>query len=358
MALIDQLLEALLEREASDLHLIIGQPAKIRVNGTLEPLTDDIISEEYMEEMLNEICIQKSWEYFIKHKDLDFAYEIPGVARFRTNYLFNYYGMAAVLRQIPTKIPTMQELLLPAILKKICNSDGGLFCITGPTGSGKSTTLAAMIDYINSKYCKHIITLEDPIEFVHKNKKSIIVHREVGIHTNSFSNALNNAMRSDPDIILLGEMRDLETIRLALTCAAMGILVFATLHTNNAPKTIDRIIDAFPADEQPQIKTMLSEALHGVVSQLLCKKKGGGRIASHEILLWTEGLPNIIREGQISNIYTIIDSNKGMGMQSMDNTLKKYLEDGIISPEEAYMKANNKKAFIHFLEEEDGDVQN
>ena len=351
MPIIDQLLEALLEREASDLHLIIGQPAKIRVHGTLEHLTDDIISEEYMEQMLNEICSQERWEYFIKNKDLDFAYEIPGRARFRTNYLYNYYGMAAVLRQIPSKVPTMQELLLPGALKRICAAEGGLFCITGPTGSGKSTTLAAMIDHINSKYCKHIITLEDPIEFVHKNKKSIIEHREIGIHSDSFSNALGNAMRSDPDIILLGEMRDLETIRLALTCAAMGILVFATLHTNNAPKTIDRIIDAFPADEQPQIKTMLSEALRGVVSQLLCKKKGKGRIAAHEILLWTEGLPNIIREGQVSNICTIIESNKAMGMQSMDKTLKRYLQEDIISPEEAYMKASNKKEFVDFLKD-------
>ena len=351
MPLIDQLLEALLEREASDLHLIIGQPAKIRVHGVLESLTDDPISEEYMEEMLREICTQKSWEDFLTNKDLDFAYEIENKARFRTNYLYNYYGMAAVLRQIPSKIPTMQELLLPDVLKKICDARSGLYCITGPTGSGKSTTLAAMIDYINSKHCKHIITLEDPIEFVHKNKKSIIVHREIGIHSNSFSEALNNSMRSDPDIILLGEMRDLETIRLALTCAAMGILVFATLHTNNAPKTIDRIIDAFPADEQPQIKTMLAEALQGVVSQLLCKKIGGGRIAVHEILLWTEGLPNIIRDGQISNLRTIIESNKGIGMQSMDNTLKKYLEEKIISPKEAYMKASSKKEFIDLLEE-------
>ena len=349
MPLIDQLLDALLEQEASDLHLIIGQPAKIRLHGSLEPLTDDIITEEDMEIMLQEICSPENWEYFLEHKDLDFAYQLGDKARFRTNYLFNYYGMAAVLRQIPSKIPTMQQLLLPPVLKKICESRSGLYCITGPTGSGKSTTLAAMIDHINTNHCKHIITLEDPIEFVHKNKNSILVHREIGIHSNSFAEALNNAMRSDPDIILLGEMRDLETIRLALTCAAMGILVFATLHTNNAPKTVDRIIDAFPADEQPQIRTMLSEALKGVVSQLLCKRLEGGRIAAHEILLWTEGLPNIIREGQISNIRTIIDSNKNMGMQSMDNTLKKYLEDNIISPEEAYMKALDKKDFVQYL---------
>jgi twitching motility protein PilT len=351
MPLIDQLLEALSEHEASDIHLIIGQPAKIRVHGTLEPLTDNIISEKYMEEMLHEICSLENWEYFLKNKDLDFAYEIPGKARFRTNYLYNYYGMAAVFHKIPLKIPTMQELLLPDVLKKICdsNSTGGLYCITGPVGSGKSTTLAAMIEYINLKHCKHIITLENPIEFVYKDKKSIIVQREIGIHSNSFTNALNNAMRSDPDIILLGGMHNLETIRLALTCAAMGIQVFTTLNTNNAFKTINHIIDSFPVGEQPQIRTILSETLRGIVSQVLCKKNAGGRIAVNEILLWTEELPNIIRENQISKIHTIIEDSKSMGMQSMDDTLKKYLLDNIISPEEAYMQAANKKKFIEFL---------
>jgi len=349
MPLIDQLLEALLEREASDLHLIIGQPAKIRVHGELETLTDDIISEEYMQEMLHEICSEEQWEYFLKNKDMDFAYEIEGKARFRTNYLYNYYGMAAVLRYIPLKPPTMQQLLLPDIFKKICDSDGGFFCITGPTGSGKTTTLAAMIDYINSKHCKHIITLESPIEFVQKDKKSIIVHREIGFHSNSFPDALHNAMHSDPDIILLGEMRDIETIRFALTCAAAGILVFTTLNTSNTVKAISHIIDAFPTEEQPQIKTMLSEALRGVVSQVLCNKKSGGRIAAHEVLLWTEELPNIIRENQLSNINGILKSNKTVGMQSMDDTLRKFLQDEIISPEEAYAKASNKRDFIEFL---------
>ena len=245
----------------------------------------------------------------------------------------------------------MQDLKLPEVLKKICNFKGGLVLVTGPTGSGKSTTLAAMIDYINDNFSKHIITIEDPVEFVHQNKQCTIVHREIGIHSPSFPQALRGAMRSDPDIVLIGEMRELDTIRLGLTCATMGMLVFGTLHTNNAPKTIDRIIDAFPANEQAQIRTMLAACLQGVVSQLLCKKVGGGRIASHEILLWTDGLPNTIREGQINNIRTIIESNKGSGMQSMDGTLQGFLEKGLITADEAYMKATDKKLFEHLVKE-------
>jgi twitching motility protein PilT len=353
MAVIDQLLRAMVEAGGSDLHLMVGQPAKTRVHGDLSPITDDPIKPDQMEEMLKEICPPSRWEHFIKAKDLDFAYEIEGLARFRSNYLNNYYGMAAVFREIPSKILTMDQLNLPETLKKICEFNSGLVCVTGPTGSGKSTTLAAMIDYINDNFTKHIITLEDPIEFVHQNKASIIAHREVGMHTNSFTDALMGAMRSDPDIVLLGEMRDMETIKLALTCAAMGMLVFATLHTNNAPKTIDRIIDAFPSEEQPQVRTMLAEAIRGVVSQLLCKKPDGGRIAVHEILLWTEGLPNIIRNGQISNIKTIIESNKNMGMCSMDGNLKQLLTENLISGKEAYMKASDKKQFLKYIDDED-----
>ena len=350
-AVIDQLLRAMVENGGSDLHLMVGQPAKIRVNGDLTTITDDPVESEQMTEMLKEICPPSRWKYFIENQDLDFAYEIDGLARFRSNYLNNYYGMAAVFREIPSKILTMDQLNLPDTLRKICEFKSGLVCVTGPTGSGKSTTLAAMIDYINENYVKHIITLEDPIEFVHQNKSSIIAHREVGMHTNSFADALMGAMRSDPDIVLLGEMRDMETIKLALTCAAMGMLVFATLHTNNAPKTIDRIIDAFPSDEQPQVRTMLAEAIKGVVSQLLCKKQDGGRVAVHEILLGTEGLPNIIRNGQISNIKTIIESNKNLGMCSMDGNLKSLLTNNIITAKEAYMKASDKKQFLKYVEE-------
>ncbi|OGV37785.1 MAG: type IV pili twitching motility protein PilT [Lentisphaerae bacterium GWF2_45_14] len=352
MATLDQFLIEMLNRKGSDLHLSINQPAKIRVYGRLEALTEDIVSQDFMEMMLREICPDVRWDHYIEDHDLDFAYEIEGVARFRTNYLYNYNGMAAVFRQIPSKIQTLEELNLPPVLKSICCFTSGLVCVTGPTGSGKSTTMAAMIDYINENYSRHIITIEDPIEFVHKNKLSTIVHREVGIHSGSFAKALKGAMKSDPDILLLGEMRDMETISLALTCASMGMLVFATLHTNNAPKTIDRIIDAFPADEQAQIRTMLAESLQGVISQLLCRTTDGrGRVAVHEILLWTEGLPNTIREGQISNIRTIIESNRGKGMCSMDSCLYDLMNAGKITAEEAYMKATDKKRFLEFLPE-------
>ena len=351
MPIIDDYLREMLSLKGSDLHLSINYPAKYRISGNLKPANDFILTPEFMEKMLKEICLPADrWDTYLQTHDLDFAYEIPGLARFRCNYMYNYYGQAAVLRQIPSKILTVADLKLPEILLDICKIKSGLVLVTGPTGSGKSTTLAAMIDYINDTMKRHIITIEDPIEFVHKNKNCTIVHREVGIHSKSFPIALRGAMRSDPDIVLIGEMREMETIRLALTCAAMGMLVFATLHTNNAPKTIDRIIDAFPSNEQAQIRTMLAECLQAVVSQLLCRKKAGGRSACHEILLWTDGLPNTIREGQISNIRTIIEANKGMGMRSMDGGLKDLLMNDIISAEEAYMKASDKKLFIDYLE--------
>ncbi|MBO4491585.1 MAG: PilT/PilU family type 4a pilus ATPase [Lentisphaeria bacterium] len=350
MAIIDNYLREMLSKGGSDLHLAINAPVKYRIHGNIEPANDQIVTPEYMEQMLKEICKPEwRWNEYLEKHDLDFAHEIPGLARFRCNYLYDYNGMAAVLRQIPSKILTVEQLGLPLTLLDICNYKSGLVLVTGPTGSGKSTTLAAMIDYINETQNKHIITIEDPVEFVHQNKRSTIVHREVGIHARSFPSALRGAMRSDPDIVLIGEMRENDTIRLGLTCAAMGMLVFGTLHTNNAPKTIDRIIDAFPANEQAQIRTMLAECLQAVVSQLLCRKIEGGRIACHEILLWTEGLPNTIREGAISNIRTIIESSKGMGMRSMDGGLKELMEQGIISPEEAYMKASDKKMFHEFL---------
>lgn len=350
MPQLDQYLSEMLNRKGSDLHLMVAHPAKIRVHGHLEPLTDDVVDTELMEVLLHEICPDYYWEKFNDTGDVDFAYEIEGLARFRCNYLVNHQGKAAVFRQIPSKILTMDDLSLPPVLRNICRYTSGLICVTGPTGSGKSTTMAAMIDYINENMCKHIITIEDPIEFVHQNKNSFIFHREVGIHSNSFARALQGAMRADPDIVLLGEMRDLETIKLALTCASMGMLVFATLHTNNAPKTIDRILDAFPAEDQPQIRIMLAQCLRGVVSQLLCRTAdGAGRVASHEILLHTDALPNTIREGQISNIRTIIESNLGMGMCSMDGTLMGLMKEEIITPLEAYMKATDKRDFIEYL---------
>ena len=352
--IINAYLRQMLSLGGSDLHLSINFPAKARIHGNIVPLDDNILTPEFMEEMMCEICLpEKRWTQFMKTHDLDFAHEIPGLARFRCNFFYNYHGMACVLRQIPSKILTLEELKLPEVLKEICSYRSGLVLVTGPTGSGKSTTLAAMLDYINDNYSKHIITIEDPIEFVHKNKFCTIVHREVGIHSQSFPLALRGAMRSDPDIVLIGEMRDNETIRLGLTCAAMGMLVFATLHTNNAPKTIDRIIDAFPSDEQAQIRTMLAESLKAIVSQLLCRKLGGGRVAVHEVLLWSEALPNTIREGQIANIRTIIDAGAGRGMRSMDNSIQSEYDQGHISAEEAYMKSSDKGRFLPLVEAEE-----
>ncbi len=350
-AAIDILLKKMLAQKGSDLHLTTGQPPGIRTHGKLTAAADEPpLSAAQVEQLLKGICPAERWQQYLERRDLDFAYEIPGTARFRCNYLYNYRGMAAVFRQIPSKILTMEDLNLPEVLRRICEFRQGLVFVTGPTGSGKSTTMAAMIDYINCNFSKHIITIEDPIEFVHQNRTSIIVHREVGEHSKSFAEALRSAMRADPDIILVGEMRELETIRLALNCAAMGKLVFGTLHTNNAPKTIDRVIDVFPADEQAQIRTMLAECLTGVVSQLLCRTADGkGRAAVHEILLYNEALPNTIREGQIANIRTIIEGGGGEGMCLMDHSLRRLLKSGKITPMEAYMKATDKKEFAKDL---------
>jgi twitching motility protein PilT len=350
MPAIDKLLRQMLEQGGSDLHLTVGLPPKARLSGALVPLDDSPIGAAQMETYLQEICPPRRWSDFIERHDLDLAHEIPGLARFRGNYLYNHWGQAAVFRQIPSKILSFDDLKLPEVLKKFCTLNEGLVLVTGPTGSGKSTTLAAMIDYINTNLARHIITIEDPIEFVHQNKKSTIVHREVGEHTRTFADALKGAMRHDPDIVLLGEMRELETIKLALGCASMGMLVFGTLHTNNAPKTVDRIINAFPADDQNQVRVMLSGCLAGVVSQLLCKKQPKGRVAVHEILFQHEALPNTIRSGQISNIRAIIENGRTDGMITMDQSLMARVKDGSIRPVEAYMKAADKSLFAGMLQ--------
>jgi twitching motility protein PilT len=349
MAAIDALLKTMLEKGGSDLHLTVGLPPKARISGALQTIGPDAINAETMENLLKEICPPKRWAEFLERRDLDLAHEISGLARFRANFLCNHWGQAAVLRQIPAKIMSFEDLKLPEALKKLCHLNEGLVVVTGPTGSGKSTTLAAMIDYINSNLTKHIITIEDPIEFVHPVKKSVIIHREVGEHTESFGTALKGAMRHDPDILLVGEMRELETIKLALGCASMGMLVFGTLHTNNAPKTVDRIINAFPADEQNQVRVMLAGCLAGVVAQLLCKRIPKGRCAVHEILLNHEALPNTIRSGQIANIRSLIESSSADGMISMDNSLMARVKDGTVEAKEAYMKSANKALFAPLL---------
>ena len=356
MAAIDQLLRLMLEKGGSDLHLTVGLPPKARISGSLQTIAEKPLDAGSMETLLKEIVPERRWQDFLERKDLDLAHEIPGFARFRGNYLYNHWGQSAVFRQIPAKILSFEDLKLPEALKKLCHLDQGLVVVTGPTGSGKSTTLAAMIDYINTHQCRHIITIEDPIEFVHPVKKSVIVHREVGEHTESFAAALKGAMRHDPDILLLGEMREMETIKLALGCASMGMLVFGTLHTNNAPKTIDRIINTFPADEQNQVRVMLSSCLAGVVAQLLCKRVPKGRCAVHEILLQHEALPNTIRSGQIGNIKSIIESNGADGMVTMDNSLMARVKDSTIEPKEAYMTAANKSLFASLLKPGDLDA--
>ena len=319
------------------------------------PLAGAPLDAATVQRLLKEICPESRWNGFLERHDLDMAYEIPEVARFRCNYLFNHWGMAAVFREIPVRILSFEALKLPPTLKKLCHLDQGLVLVTGPTGSGKSTTLAAMIDYINDTRAKHIITIEDPIEFVHQNKKSVIVHREAGEHTASFAAALKSAMRHDPDILLVGEMRELETIKLALGCASMGMLVFATLHTNSASKTIDRIINVFPADEQNQVRVMLAGCLAGVVAQILCKRIPKGRCAVHEILLQHEALPNTIRTGRISDIKSIIEGGGADGMITMDVSLMNRVKDGTIAAMEAYMKAANKAPFAALLQPGDLD---
>lgn len=350
MPAIDEYLLGMLEEKGSDLHLKIAHSPGFRVHGQLAAVDMAPMTPKSMAKLLKEICPEEQWNEYLRTRDLDFAYEIPGRARFRCNYLYDFNGMCAVFRQIPSTILTLDDLDAPEVLQSISQEEQGLVFVTGPTGSGKSTTMAAMIDYINRTSYKHIITIEDPVEFVHQNQKSVIIHREIGNHSHSFAEALKSAMKGDPDIVLVGEMRELETIKLALNCASMGMLVFGTLHTNSAPKTIDRVIDVFPADQQAQIRTMLAECLTAVVSQLLCRTANGkGRVAAHEVLRRTDSLPNTIREGQISSIMTIIEGGGNLGMCTMDATLRRLLEDGLITPQEAYMKACSKEDFAKLL---------
>ncbi len=346
MYTLDQLLIEMLDQGGSDLHLSVGSSPKIRVDGLIRGLRDDVVIDEpTLEVMLKAVTPPHRWKFFEASGDEDLAHEIPGRARFRMNLFRNSHGIATVLRQIPSRIASIDELNLPQALKEVAGYKDGLVLVTGPTGSGKSTTLASIINHINVNARKQIITLEDPVEFTHEDKLSTIIHREVGEHTKSFSKGLRGAIRADPDVILIGEMRDMETIRLALNCAAMGMLVFATLHTNNATKTIDRIIDAFPADEQNQTRTMLADTLRAVISQLLCRKKDGGRVAVHEILLTHSSLPHCIRKGSLSNIRNIIDQNRSEGMISMDASLRQLLQEDVITLNEAYMKAIDKAQF-------------
>jgi twitching motility protein PilT len=353
MARIDEFFRYLVANKGSDLHLSEGQPPKIRAHGAVSPIPDQaVLAGEDFKNLLAEICDPAAFERYLKAGDLDFAYAMDENSRFRCNYLKQQNGLGAVFRLIPTEIASLESLGVPEIVKEFGHMRSGLVLVTGPTGSGKSTTLAALLDYINSNFSRHIITVEEPIEFVHRNKKSIITQREVHIQTPSFADGLRAAMREDSDIVLVGEMRDLETISLALTAAETGLLVFGTLHTNNARKTVDRIIDVFPADQQSQVRTMLAASLRGVVAQLLCKRiDKPGRTAVHEIMFATPAVSAIIREGATQKLYDVITGGKADGMQFMDESIWTKLREGMISPEEAYMKSIDKTRFKRFLPE-------
>ena len=350
MPYIDQFLSVVVEHGGSDLHIGEGQPPKMRLHGDVRPIREEPITRDEAVGMLSEICAPQSWELFEERGDLDFAYEMDERSRFRCNFLKQANGYGAVFRLIPTKIATLDDLGLPPIVKQFGHLRGGLVLVTGPTGSGKSTTLAALIDYINENFARHIVTIEEPIEFVHSNKRSIITQREVPIDCVSFPNGLKAALREDADIVLVGEMRDLETISLALTAAETGLLVFGTLHTNNARKTVDRMVDVFPANKQAQVRTMLANSLRGVLAQLLLKKvSGSGRIAVNEILIASPAVSAIIREGATQKLQDVIVAGKGQGMQFMDDAIFALLEGGVVSPHEAFMKAIDKSRFKSFL---------
>ena len=341
---INRWLRLMVQLEASDLHLSTGVVPMARVHGEMMPIEErGPLTEAELEPILQEIMPPRNKEEFRTDSDTDFAHTIEGVARFRVNYFRDRKGIGAVMRQIPFEILSPEQLGLPEQVLELCYLTKGLVLCTGPTGSGKSTTLATLIDFINDRRTDHIITIEDPIEFVHPNKLCLVNQREVGTHTLGFKRALRAALREDPDIVLVGEMRDLETIAIAIETAETGHLVFGTLHTTTAPSTVDRIIDQFPADRQEQIRTMLAESLRGVISQVLCKRKGGGRVAAYEVLISNSAVSNLIREGKTYQLRSVMQTGKRQGMQTMNEHLLHHVQNDLVTPEEAYMKAADKK---------------
>ena len=342
---ITQLLTFASQQGASDLHLSSGEPPMVRIHGDIKRLDQPALTREEVHTMAFDVMNDMQRKLFQEKLDIDFSFELGDIARFRVNVFMQRKGEGAVFRTIPTQVVTLDELGMPPSLKEVCKKERGLVLLTGPTGSGKSTTLAAMVDHINESYDCHILTVEDPIEFVHQPKKSLINQREVGCHTQSFAAALRSALREDPDVILVGEMRDLETISLALTAAETGHLVFGTLHTSSAPKTVDRIIDAFPAGQQNQVRAMFSESLEAIVTQSLCKKKTGGRVAACEILVGVPAVRNLIREGKIHQIPSTMQTGQKLGMQTLDMSLQDLVVRGIITKEEAASRSSNPQAF-------------
>ena len=345
---ITELLAFSVTNNASDLHLSSGLPPMIRVDGEMRRLNVPELDDKAVQALIYEIMNDMQRKEYEENLEVDFSFEIKDLSRFRVNAFMQNRGPAAVLRTIPSKVLTLDELGAPAIFKDIINQPTGIVLITGATGSGKSTTLAAMIDHINTHKREHILTIEDPIEFVHQNKLCLMNQREVHRDTKSFSAALRSALREDPDVILVGELRDLETIRLAISAAETGHLVFGTLHTNSAPKTIDRIIDVFPAEEKSMVRSMLSESLRAVISQNLLKKVGGGRVAAHEIMVGVPAIRNLIREDKVPQMYSVIQTGQNYGMQTMDQCLQRLVAQGLVSQQDADMLSPDKKNAVNF----------
>ena len=347
---IEGMLRMMVQRGSSDLHLRVGEPPIVRVDGEMVRIPDtDVLQARELEALVKSIMPDRNRGEFDKSSDTDFAHDIPGTGRFRCNVMREHKGCAAVFRIIPAKVVSVEQLGISEEVQKLCYLTRGLVLVTGPTGSGKSTTLCSLIDLINRKRSEHVITIEDPIEFVHENKQCIITQRQVGVHTGSFKTALRAALREDPDIVLVGELRDLETVSIAIETAETGHLVFATLHTTSAAGTIDRLIDQFPPDRQEQVRAMLSESLRGVISQTLCKKVGGGRVAAREVLLSIPSIANLIREGKTFQIASVIQTSKRLGMVTLNDALIDLVDAGQVEAKEAYMKANDKTGFAHML---------
>jgi twitching motility protein PilT len=352
MARIDLLFDGLLTAGGSDLHLGIGYPPMMRLRGDLVAMRDDPVDPAEMEGLLFEIATAAQRATITGTLDLDFAYAYGTRARFRANYFYKTSGLAAVFRTIPTKVLTLDDLKCPPAVRKLADRRSGLVLVTGPTGSGKSTTLAAMIDHINKTRACHVLTIEDPVEFVHVPQKAQITHREIGAHAGTYAQAIRSAGREDPDVILIGELRTNETMKLALQLASFGILVFATVHTNSAAATIDRIVNAFPSDEQPQVRGMLSEGLAGIVAQQLLRTADGKRrVAVHEILVGSPALASMIRENKTFQIPSLMQAGQAQGMQTMDMALERYVRDGTISPETAVEKAIDKESFAKLMKQ-------
>ena len=350
MAKLDAFFKLMVDQGASDLHLVSGSQPILRVNGELQRVRYTTLENDDLKKMMYELAPESKIKQFEETGDIDFAYELPGLARYRANYFVQKYGVGAVFRQIPDTILTVEQLELPPVLNRLPMYPKGLVLVTGPTGSGKSTTLAALVDYANTHRKDHILTIEDPVEFVHKSRNCIINHREVGMHTKSFATALRAALREDPDIIMVGEMRDLETISLAVEAASTGHLVFGTLHTQSAAKTVDRIVDVFPHEQQEQIRATLADSLQAVVAQTLFKRRDKrGRCAALEILIATPAVRNLVRDGKTFQIPTVLQTGKKFGMQSLDDAILDHLEKGRINAEDAYLHCLDKTRFRAFL---------